>query len=58
MPASLPLKKKKKFIHERHRERDAETQAEGATGSLWEARCGTRSHALGSRPETKVDTQR
>ena len=29
------------FIHERHREREAETQAEGEAGSMQEAQCGT-----------------
>ena len=33
------------FIHETHRE--AETQAEGEAGSLWRARCGTRSQDPG-----------
>ena len=31
------------FIHERHREREAETQAEGEAGSMQGARCGTGS---------------
>ena len=36
------LKKKKRilFIHERHTEREAETQAEGEAGSLQGAHCG------------------
>ena len=29
------------FFHERHTQREAETQAEGEAGSLWGARCGT-----------------
>ena len=29
------------FIHERHREREADTQAEGEAGSVQGARCGT-----------------
>ena len=29
------------FIHERHREREAEIQAEGEAGSMWEAQCRT-----------------
>ena len=41
------------FIHERHRER----QAEGEAGSLWEARCGTQSQDPGTRPEPKADAQ-
>ena len=28
------------FIHERHREREAETPAEGEAGSMRKARCG------------------
>ena len=38
-------------------EGEAETQAEGEVGSLWGARCGTRSRILGSHPEQKADTQ-
>ena len=29
------------FIHERHREKEAETQAEGEAGPMQGARCGT-----------------
>ena len=35
------------FIHERNRERESETQAEGEAGSLREAQCGTRSQDPG-----------
>ena len=31
------------FIHERHREREAKTQAEGEAGSMQGAQCRTRS---------------
>ena len=31
------------FIHERHKEREAEIKAEGEAGSMQGARCGTRS---------------
>ena len=41
----------------RHREREAETQAEGEAGSMQEAGRGTRSLDLGSHLEPKADTQ-
>ena len=41
----------------RNREREAETQAEGEAGSLWEAQCGLDSGTPGSRPELKADAQ-
>ena len=41
----------------RDTEREAETQAEGEAGSLWGARCGTRSQDPRSRPELKADAQ-
>ena len=46
----LSLKKKKRFIHERHREREAETQAEGEAGSMQETRRRTRSRDSGITP--------
>ena len=47
------------FIYswETHRERGAETQAEGEAGPLQGARCGTRSRTPGSRPEPKAGVQ-
>ena len=42
------------FIHKRHTQREAETQAEGEAGSIQGARCGTRSQTRGSRPEPKA----
>ena len=44
---SLDLLKNYLFIHERHREGETETQAEGEAGSLQGARCGTRSQDPG-----------
>ena len=41
------------FLHERHRERGAETQAEGEAGSLRGAPCGTRSQDPGVTPWAK-----
>ena len=41
----------------RDTQREAETQAEGETGSPQEARCGTLSLELGSHPEPKADAQ-
>ena len=39
-------------------EKEAETQAEGESGSPWGARCGTPSSGtLGSHPEPKADAQ-
>ena len=38
-------------------QREAETQAEGEAGSLWEAQCGLDSGTPGSRPEPKADAQ-
>ena len=35
------------FIQERHRKRNAEAEAEGETGSLRGAQCGTRSQDPG-----------
>ena len=35
------------FIHERHTQREAETQVEGEAGSLRGAQCGTRSQDSG-----------
>ena len=37
-------------MHERHREKEAETQAEGEAGSMQEARSGTRSRVSRVRP--------
>ena len=45
------------FIHERHREREAETQAEGEVGSMQGAQCGIQSQTLGSRPGPKAEAQ-
>ena len=45
------------FIHERHREKGAETQAEGEAGSKQGAGCGTGSLIPGSHPEPKTDAQ-
>ena len=45
------------FIHERHRLREAETQAEGEAGSPQGAQCGTRSQIPGSQPELKAGAQ-
>ena len=44
-------------IHERHREREVETQAVGEAGSLQGAQCGIRSWIPGSCPEPKADIQ-
>ena len=44
------------FIHERHTQREAETQTEGKIGSLWGAWCGSRSQDLGWL-EQKADAQ-
>ena len=38
-------------------QREAETQAEGETGSSQGARYGTRSRTLGSHPEPKADAR-
>ena len=43
------------FIHERHREREAEIQAEGEAGSLQGAQCGL--HPRSPRPELKANAQ-
>ena len=43
------------FIHERHREREAETQAEGEAGSITEPDVGLHPRTPGSRPELKTD---
>ena len=40
-----------------HREREAETQAEGEAGYMQGARCETRSPDLGSCLEPKADAQ-
>ena len=45
------------YLFMRDTERETETQAKGESGSMQEARCGTRSGTLGSRPESKADTQ-
>ena len=45
------------FIHERQKEREAETWAEGEVGSLQGAQCETRSWGLVSHPEPKADAQ-
>ena len=51
----FPLKKKKiLFIHERDREKEAETQAKGETGSMfwspmWDLIQGPQDHTLGQR---------
>ena len=44
------------FIHERH-EREAETQAEGEAGLLWEPDVGFDSGTPGPRPGPEADTQ-
>ena len=41
----------------RDTKREAEIQAEGETGFLWGAGCGTRSQDPGSPPEPKADAQ-
>ena len=46
------------FIHERQRERMAETQGEGETGSMQGARRGTRSRVSGSGPGLTVALNR
>ena len=38
------------FIHDKQREREVETQAEGEAGSMQGARCGTRSQDLRVMP--------
>ena len=45
------------MIDERHREKEAETQAEGEAGSLREPNVGLNPGTPGSRPELKADTQ-
>ena len=47
------------FIYNIHieKEREAETQAEGEAGSMWGARCGTRSWTPGSQLEPKAGAQ-
>ena len=45
------------FIHERHREREAEIQPEGEGGSMQGAQRGTRSQIPGSHLEPKADAQ-
>ena len=47
------------FIHDRHREREAETQAEGEAGSLQEPNAGLDpgSGIPGSHPEPKAEAQ-
>ena len=45
------------FIHERHRLRETEIQAEGEAGSSQGARCRTRSRIPGSQSEMKADAQ-
>ena len=45
------------FIHERHREREVETQAEGEAGPWGEPDVGLDPRAWGSRPEPKADAQ-
>ena len=45
------------FIHDRHREREAETQEEGEAGSMRGARCGTRSRDSRIGPGPKADAK-
>ena len=57
----LFFKKKKDFIylfiHERHKEREAETWAEGEVDSSREPNVGLDPRIQGSHPEPKVDVQ-
>ena len=46
------------FIHERHTEREAETQAEGEAGSLREPDVGLDPGSPGSRPGLKATLNR
>ena len=44
-------------MHERHKERGAETQAEGEAGSMQGARCGTQSWVPRITPWAKGSTK-
>ena len=51
----LQFLKKVLFIHERHTQREAETQAEGEAAPCGEPDLGLDPRTRGSRPECKVD---
>ena len=53
----LQFLKKVLFIHERHTQREAETQAEGEAAPCGEPDAGLDPRILGSQPELKADTQ-
>ena len=45
------------YVFMRDMQREAETQTEGETGSLWKPDMGLDPGALGSQPELKADAQ-